>query len=97
MMASSATIKVPPVFNESEMDYEQWKKDISLWVSFTDLPETKHGIAVHLSLTGRARKASSELSVDHLKSSARFQYDFEVAVMAGSHAMFHCPAANIEM
>ena len=65
---ASASIKTPPSYIESEMDYEQWKKDIELWSCFTDLPKAKQGIAVHLSLSGRARKASSEIEVNELKS-----------------------------
>ena len=61
-------MKTPPMFRENETDYEQWKKDIELWTSFTDLPKEKMAIAVHLSLTGRARQASSELTVSELKS-----------------------------
>ena len=49
------------------MDYEQWKKDLLLWTEFTDISRTKMAIAVHLSLTGRAR-ATSELSMDELKN-----------------------------
>ena len=52
--------KCPPVFEEN-IDYDTWKKDIELWEAFTDLPANKFGIAVHLSLKGRARSASSEL------------------------------------
>ena len=35
---------------------------------FTDLPKEKIAISVHLSLTGRARQASSELSASEIKS-----------------------------
>ena len=38
-----------------------------LWTLLTDLPKNKVAIAVHLSLSGHARQATSELSVD-LKS-----------------------------
>ena len=34
---------------------------------FTDIVKSKQGIAIHLSLTGNARQATSELSVDELK------------------------------
>ena len=67
-MAGIATMKTPPAFQEDNMDYEQWKKDLLLWTEFTDISRTKMAIAVHLSLTGRARKATSELSMDELKS-----------------------------
>ena len=61
-MAGIATMKTLPAFQEDNMDYEQWKKDLLLWTEFTDISRTKMAIAVHLSLTGRARKATSELS-----------------------------------
>ena len=65
--AGKSFSKCPPVFEENS-DYDTWKKDIELWEAFTDLPADKCGIAVHLSLKGRARSASSELSVSELKS-----------------------------
>ena len=52
---ASSNMKNPPVFKENEMDYEQWKKDIKLWCLLTDLPKAKMAIAIHLSLSGRAR------------------------------------------
>ena len=67
-MAGIATMKTPPLLKEEEMDYEQWKKDLLLWTEFTDLEKNKLAIAVHLSLSGRARKATSELSSAELKS-----------------------------
>lgn len=67
MAAGVATMKTPPLFKEEEMDYEQWKKDLLLWTEFTDLEKNKMAIAVHLSLSGRARKASSELASGELK------------------------------
>ena len=60
------TDKIPPLF-ESDSDYDQWKKDLNLWCEFTSIPKCKQAIAVHLSLTGRARKATSELTADQLK------------------------------
>ena len=59
--------KVPPEFLENDTDYDQWKKDLKLWSEFTSIGKTKQGIAVHLSLTGRARKATSELQADEPK------------------------------
>ena len=67
-MATATTMKVPPVFKENENDYVKWKKDLQLWSVFTDLPKEKMGIAVHLSLSGRARQATSEISVEEMKS-----------------------------
>ena len=66
-LSMANAMKTPPVFNENETDYEVWKKDLDLWCSFTDLPKSKMAIAVHLSLSGRARQATSEISVNDMK------------------------------
>jgi len=62
----STSSKVPPPFAEGD-DYDVWKKDLELWQFFTDLDPKKQAVAVHLSLTGRARSATSELSVKELQ------------------------------
>ena len=60
--------KSPPLFKEDETDYEQWKKDIDLWTVITDLDKNKQAIVIHLSLSGRARSASSELTKEQLNA-----------------------------
>jgi hypothetical protein len=74
--ARAVSTKVPPVFRENG-DYDQWKKDVQLWTILTDLDEGKHAIAVHLSLTGRARNASSELTVDEINGSGGMKMLFD--------------------
>lgn len=64
---SIATNKIPPKLAEDEGDYETWRKDINIWCEFTDLAVEKRALAIHLSLTGKARTASSELTVAQLK------------------------------
>ena len=68
MSAPFASSKVPPPFTEGD-DYDIWKKDLELWQMFTELDVKKQAIAVHLSLTGRARSATTELSIEDMKSS----------------------------
>ena len=70
-MADSSD-KSPPKLN-SDLDYEAWKKDIDIWCLFTTLPKKKQALAIHLGLTGRARMASSELSVAELNDDAGVQ------------------------
>ena len=60
--------KCPPLFKEDETDYEQWKKDVDLWTVITDLDKDKQVIIIHLSLSGRARSASSELTKAQLNA-----------------------------
>ena len=63
-MASS---KCPPKF-DNESEYENWKKDINIWCELSELPVEKQALAIHLSLTGRARTTSSEIELTILKS-----------------------------
>ena len=59
--------KNPPKFDET-ISYENWKNDIAIWQELTDLDKSKQALAIHLSLSGKARQASSELGVDVLKN-----------------------------
>ena len=63
---ASSSIKVPPKL-ENEDAYENWKKDINIWCELTDIDAEKRALAIHLSLTGRARVASSEIGIEDLK------------------------------
>ena len=65
--SKSENVKWPPPLNNDE-SYETWKKDIEIWAKLTDLKKPKQALAIHLSLTGKARIASSELSVESLNS-----------------------------
>ena len=67
MSTRKVSTKFPPVFIEGD-DYDQWKKDVELWQEISDLDKAKHAIAIHLSLSGRSRDATSELSIAELKS-----------------------------
>ena len=62
----SCNLKNPPKMDEDSA-YESWKKDVELWTDLTDLPKGKQAIAIHLSLSGRARVASSEINAEDLK------------------------------
>ena len=66
MATASTSTKTPPIFSDNN-DYEVWKKEIGLCCECTDVAKSKQGIAIHLSLTGRARQAISELAVYELK------------------------------
>ena len=53
---------------EKESNYESWRKDIEIWCKLTDIPKKKQALAIHLSLDGRARVATSEIEVGDLES-----------------------------
>ena len=62
------TAKKIPVFDPKCNDYETWKKDVKIWSRLTDIEAKKQALAVHLSLSGRARQATSELQIAELES-----------------------------
>ena len=57
----TSTMRNPPVFDE-KADYDVWKRDVSLWMKVTEVKPEQQAIVIHLSLTGKARQASSELT-----------------------------------
>ncbi|KAK3872293.1 hypothetical protein Pcinc_022626 [Petrolisthes cinctipes] len=62
-----ASYKWPPKLDK-ELSYESWRKDIEIWSKITDLSKKKQALAIHLSLDGRARVATSEIEVRDLKA-----------------------------
>ena len=64
--AMACSTKWPPKL-ENEEFYENWKKDILIWCDLSELAKPKQALAIHLSLFGRAREASSEIPADKLK------------------------------
>ena len=56
----------PPVLDD-EANYETWKRDISIWSELKVVAVGKQGLAVYLSLTGRAKNAAQEVDLDVLK------------------------------
>ena len=62
-MTTSASFKTPPALSKSS-SYENWIKEVSIWQKLTDLDRKKQGLAILLSLEGKAKDAVLELDVD---------------------------------
>ena len=58
-MSGVAKLQQPPLLNK-DITYENWKVELEIWESFTDLVDEKKGPAVFLSLTGQARDVVRE-------------------------------------
>ena len=43
-------------FSFEEKDYSQWKLEVELWQKFTEMDKARQGIALALSLEGKARE-----------------------------------------
>ena len=52
--------KSPPTLRE-DISYDQWKKEIQLWKTFTDLAVEKQAPAICFALSGKARETALEL------------------------------------
>ena len=62
-----APIKYPPVFDPDEDDdYVSWKNDVEVWKLYTNEDKKKLGLAIYLSLKGKARDAVRELKPQDL-------------------------------
>ena len=51
---------------ENEGSYRTWKEDIRIWAAICGLDKKDQALHIHLSLTGRARTASSEIGMADL-------------------------------
>ena len=57
---ATASNKTPPLFSKSK-NYSDWVRLVKLWTKFTDLPPTRQGPALVMSLEGQALDTILEL------------------------------------
>ena len=67
MASAVPNYKNPPSL-EKEKSYEQWKTEVHLWELVTDLEKKKRGIALALSLQGKAREVAAEADPEKLNA-----------------------------
>ncbi|KAG0718762.1 hypothetical protein GWK47_051843 [Chionoecetes opilio] len=63
----ACSLKWPPKLEHDE-EYEMWKEDVGVWCRLTTIEKKKRALAIHLSLSGRARSASSEIDKTKLEA-----------------------------
>ena len=59
--------KAPPSLSKCKK-YDDWKKMIKIWCTYTDLPKERQGAAMFLSLEGEAQDTVLELSDGEISS-----------------------------
>ena len=67
MASAVPNYKNPPSL-EKEKSYEQWKTEVHLWELVTDLEKKKRGIALALSLQGKAREVAADADPEKLNA-----------------------------
>lgn len=65
MASERVSLKSPPIL-ENEEKYTEWKKDLQIWLLFTELAKGKQGPAVYLSVLGRAKECISDLKIEEI-------------------------------
>ena len=63
-MTSNSSKTTPPLFHSKS--YEDWLKLFRIWRMYTELPKTRQGPALVLSLEGEAQDAALELLEDKI-------------------------------
>ena len=56
----------PPVFDDENMSWKEYKKEIFIWQALTTLEVKKQGPALYLSLKGRAKEVAKGLSQESI-------------------------------
>ena len=64
---ASRDFKAPPPMRQ-DLPYSEWKHEIKVWKAFTSLEKSNLGPALFLSLSGSARDAAREVSIEILNS-----------------------------
>lgn len=58
----------PPSFDGDPNQFKQYEKEVQLWQWETDIPKVKHAVKLLRNLSGAARSAADEVSVEDLQS-----------------------------
>ena len=66
-MAASHALVTPPDFDESKMTWREYKKEIEVWSSLTNLAKEKQGPALWMALKGKAKEAVKEMEISEIK------------------------------
>ena len=66
----------PTIFIEGD-DYEQWMRAVKMSRLINDVPKDLHAVSVRLSLTGRAKNATSEVPYGQITSANGMDKIFE--------------------
>ena len=65
---SSEKIIGPPNFDEKAFSWKEYKKEIEVWASLTNLPKKKQGPALWMSLSGKAKEVVQDMDLDEIKA-----------------------------
>ena len=60
-MAASHALVTPPDFDESKMTWREYKKEIEVWSSLTNLAKEKQVPALWMALKGKAKEAVKKI------------------------------------
>ena len=56
-----------PILDKAE-DFEEWKRDVTIWKAITSIEDAKQGPVLYRSLEGQAKKACCNIKVEEICS-----------------------------
>ena len=65
---SNEKIVGPPNFDEKTFSWKEYRKEIEVWASLTNLPKKKQGPALWMSLSGKAKEVVQDMDLDEIKA-----------------------------
>ena len=68
MATSGSGILIPPDFDEKKWTWREYKKEVEVWASLTNLCKPKQGPALWMALKGKAKEAVKEMEISEIKS-----------------------------
>ena len=74
---SSEKIIGPPNYDEKIYTWKEYKKEVDVWATLTNLRKPKQGPALWMALKGKAKEAVQEMTLDEIKSDNGFEQMIE--------------------
>ena len=57
----------PPDYDESKMTWREYKKEVEVWSTLTNLSKHKQGPALWMALKGKAKEAVKDMEISEIK------------------------------
>jgi hypothetical protein len=74
---SSEKIIGPPNYDEKIYTWKEYKKEVDVWATLTNLRKPKQGPALWMALKGKAKEAVQEMTLDEIKADDGFEQMIE--------------------
>ena len=67
-MSNNEKILRSPNYDEKRFSWKEYKKEVEVWASLTNLPKRKQGPALWMSLAGKAKEVIQDMDLEEIKA-----------------------------